>query len=196
MKQVFILHGGDSFSSHQAYLDQLKAMEINYERLRPKQRWSSWLATQLADTDVLLPSLPNKDNAAYSEWKIYFEKLLPFFGDDVRLVGHSLGAMFLAKYLRERRLPRKVKQLTLVAGGYDDDTNEDLGSFKVTSATGLDQSADEIHLFHSQDDFVVPYSELAKFQRDLPNAQVHTFTDRGHFLDPEFPELLELLQKN
>ena len=196
MKQVFILHGGDSFSSHQAYINQLKTMQIDYERLRPKQRWSAWLATQLPDADVLLPSLPNKDNAVYDEWKIYFEKLLPFFGDDVRLVGHSLGAMFLAKYLRERRLPRKVKQLTLVAGGYDDDTNEDLGSFKVTSATGLDQSADEIHLFHSQDDFVVPYSELAKFQRDLPNAQVHTFTDRGHFLDPEFPELLELLQKD
>lgn len=196
MKRVFILHGGDSFSSHQAYLDQLKAMEIDYERLRPKQRWSSWLAAQLADADILLPSLPNKDNAVYDEWKIYFEKLLPFFGDDVRLVGHSLGAMFLAKYLHENPLPRKVKQLILVAAGYDDDTSEDLGSFKLTSATGLEQSADEIHLFHSQDDFVVPYGELAKFQRDLPSAQVHVLTDRGHFLDPRFPELLELLQKD
>lgn len=196
MKQVFILHGGDSFSSYEAYLDQLKATTIDYEHLEPKQSWKHWLATQLPDTDVLLPSLPNSDNAVYDEWKIYFEKLLPFFGDDVQLVGHSLGAMFLAKYLHEQPLPQKIKQLILVAGGYDDDTHEDLGSFKVTSATGLELSADEIHLFHSEDDPVVPYGELAKFERDVPSAQVHTFTDRGHFLDSEFPELLELLQKN
>lgn len=195
MKQVFILHGGESFSSYQAYLDQLKATEIDYERLRPKQSWKDWIAAQLPNSDVLLPSFPNKNNAVYDEWKIYFEKLLPFFGDDVRLVGHSQGAMFLAKYLHDHVLDTNVRQLILVAPGYDDPTMGDVGSFKVVSATGLERSADEIHLFHSQDDFVVPFTELAKFQRDAPSARVHTFTDRGHFLDPEFPELLDLLRQ-
>lgn len=127
--------------------------------------------------------------------KIYFEKLLLLLGDDVQLVGYSLGAMFLAKYLHESPLQMPVRRLVLVSPCYDDESIEDLGSFQVTSATGLEKSAKEIHLFHSKDDPVVPFTELAKFQQDLPTATVHIFEDRNHFFQPTFPELKELLEK-
>ena len=193
MKQILIIHGGDSFSSYDAYIRSLRSLEISYDRLRPQKKWKTWLAEQLPEADVLLPTFPNGSNAVYDEWVIYFEKLLPFLNDEVYLIGHSLGAMFLAKYLNEAPLNKPVKKLLLVAGGYDDESMEDLGSFKVTSAKNLPQSADEIHLFHSKDDPVVPYSELAKFQADLPDAIIHSFENRGHFLDESFPELLAIL---
>lgn len=195
MKQVFIIHGGDSFSAYDTYIQSLHTRQIDYERLKPQQKWKSWLVDQMPEADVLLPSFPNSDNAVYDEWAIYFEKLLPFFGNDVRLVGHSLGAMFLAKYMQQRPLKQKVGQLILLAGGYDDDSYEDIGSFAVSSATNLPNSAEEIHLFHSKDDPVVPYAELAKYQSDLPNAIVHSFENKGHFLDATFPELLSVLQQ-
>lgn len=193
MKQILIIHGGDSFSSYDAYIRSLRSLEISYDRLRPQKKWKTWLVEQLPEADVLLPTFPNCSNAVYDEWVIYFEKLLPFLHDEVYLIGHSLGAMFLAKYLNEAPLNKPVKKLLLVAGGYDDESMEDLGSFKVTSAKNLPQSADEIHLFHSEDDPVVPYSELAKFQADLPDAIIHSFENRGHFLDESFPELLAIL---
>lgn len=193
MKQILIIHGGDSFSSYDAYIRSLRSLEISYDRLRPQKKWKTWLVEQLPEADVLLPTFPNGSNAVYDEWVIYFEKLLPFLNDEVYLIGHSLGAMFLAKYLNEAPLNKPVKKLLLVAGGYDDESMEDLGSFKVTSAKNLPQSADEIHLFHSKDDPVVPYSELAKFQADLPDAIIHSFENRGHFLDESFPELLAIL---
>lgn len=193
MKQILIIHGGDSFSSYDAYVRSLRSLEISYDRLRPQKKWKTWLVEQLPEADVLLPTFPNGSNAVYDEWVIYFEKLLPFLHDEVYLIGHSLGAMFLAKYLNEAPLNKPVKKLLLVAGGYDDESMEDLGSFKVTSAKNLPQSADEIHLFHSEDDPVVPYSELAKFQADLPDAIIHSFENRGHFLDESFPELLAIL---
>lgn len=193
MKQILIIHGGDSFSSYDAYIRSLRSLEISYDRLRPQKKWKTWLVEQLPEADVLLPTFPNCSNAVYDEWVIYFEKLLPFLNDEVYLIGHSLGAMFLAKYLNEAPLNKPVKKLLLVAGGYDDESMEDLGSFKVTSAKNLPQSADEIHLFHSKDDPVVPYSELAKFQADLPDAIIHSFENRGHFLDESFPELLAIL---
>lgn len=195
MKQVFIIHGGESFSTYDAYLDNLRNRQPDYERLKPQQKWKLWLAEQMPEAEILLPSFPNGDNAVFDEWVIYFEKLLPFFGDDVRLVGHSLGAMFLAKYLQEHTLRQKVRQLILVAAGYDDDSLEDLGSFSVSSATKLYKSADEIHFFHSKDDPVVAYTELAKFQRDLPQAITHVFENRGHFNDTTFPEILYLLKQ-
>lgn len=195
MKQVLIIHGGSSFDSRENYLRNLESSPLDYERLKKKQRWSAWLADQMPDADVLLSSFPNADNAVYDEWKIYFEKILPFLTGDVRLVGHSLGGMFLAKYLHEQPLPQKVRRLILIAPGYDDDSHEDLGSFAITSAAGLENSAVETHLFHSQDDPVVPFTELAKFQADLSSAVTHIFSNRGHFLDPDFPELLELLKR-
>lgn len=195
MKQVVIIHGGDSFSSYESYLENLKSLEISYERLKPQQKWKPWIAKQMPEADVLLPTFPNGYNAVYDEWKIYFEKLIPFLKDDVHLVGHSLGAMFLAKYLNETTLPNKVNQLILIAGQYSTRENDDLGSFIVTSAKNLDESADEIHLFYSKDDPIIDYESVHRFEVDLPHAKSHIFDNRGHFLDETFPELLELLKQ-
>jgi len=195
MKQVLIIHGGESFSSYDAYIENLKNSTIHYERLKPQKVWKSWIAEQMHDTDVLLPTFPNGFNAVYEEWKIYFEKLLPFLRDDVQIISHSLGAMFLAKYLNKNPLSKPVKRIILVSGGYDDDSNEDLGSFKVTSAKNINRSAHEVHLMHSEDDPVVPFTELAKFQADLPDAMAHVFSHYGHFNTETFPELLEILKQ-
>lgn len=195
MKQILIIHGGESYNSYDTYLTKLRSKRVDYERLKVHQKWKPWIANQIKDADVLLPEFPNAWNAVYDEWKLYFEKLIPFFGNDVQLVGHSLGAMFLAKYLHEVPLKQKVKRLVLVAAVYDNDFTGDNGSFLVGDARGLEKSADEIHLFHSEDDPLVPFSELAKFHRDLPDAIVHTFENRGHFIEETFPEMLELLKK-
>ncbi|MBP9667505.1 alpha/beta hydrolase [Candidatus Saccharibacteria bacterium] len=195
MKQVLVIHGGTSFSSYDAYRKALEKKQINYEKITHSLRWKERLSDQLTDWDVLYPTMPNSANAVFDEWKIFFEKLIPFFSDDIQIIGHSLGVMFLAKYLQEYPLATPVKRLLLVAGGYNDETYEDLGSFMITSASDLPTSASEIHLFHSTDDPVVPFGELAKFQADLPNAISHVFTDRGHFLQQEFPELFEIIKK-
>lgn len=190
-KQIVLIHGGDSYSSYNNYLADLKSLQIDYQQLLPAKRWKDKLAETFVDYDVLMPTMPNSANAQFSEWQIWFDKLTPFFGNNVRLIGHSLGAMFLAKYLHANRLKSPVEQLILIAGGYD---MEDYGSFTVSSAAGLEQSAKAIHLFHSSDDPVVSYTELAKYQSDLPGAHTHNFNDRGHFNNKDFPELIKLLQ--
>ena len=197
MKQILIINGGNSFNTYEEYRSYLDEKTLSYEKLLYHEGWKGWLAHQMPDTEILVPQMPNPLNAVYDEWSIYFEKILQFIGDDCQIVGHSLGANFLARYLNYNPLPIRAKQLILLAGGYDDESNESLGSFKVTSAKNLPQSADEIHLFHSEDDPVVPYIELAKYQADLPTAITHAFTDRGHFynITPTFPEMLELLQQ-
>lgn len=195
MKQVLIIHGGSSFSKYEDYLENLKNSAIHYYRIKHRKSWKTWITEQMHDTDVLLPNFPNGSNAVYEEWKIYFEKLIPFLEDNVQLVGHSLGAMFLAKYLSENPLSKPIKRIILIAGGYDDDSNEDLGSFKVTSAKNMNLNASEVHLLHSEDDPVVPFSELAKFQADLPNSIIHVFSNYGHFNSETFPELLEILKQ-
>lgn len=194
MTQIVIIHGGDSFSSYDKYLKDLKNRQLDVDQLRPNKRWKDTVIAAFPGADILIPTMPNSANAQYDEWVIWFEKIIPYFSDDVRLIGHSLGAMFLAKYLHENPLKKPVHQLILLAAGYNDST-EDYGSFMITSAKGIEKSADEVHLLHSRDDFIVPYSELTKFETDIPTAHVHRFDNKNHFLDPDFPELIALLKQ-
>ncbi len=63
--------------------------------------------------------MPNKTNAQFEEWKIWFEKFIPFLNDGVILVGHSLGGVFLAKYLSENKFPKKIGGVFLVSAVYE-----------------------------------------------------------------------------
>lgn len=194
MKQILIIHGGDSFDSHRAYLENLKNTSLDYDRIKYSRSWKDTIFEAYDHSaDVLTPTMPNSANAQYEEWKIWFEKIIPYLGNDVYLVGHSLGAMFLAKYLHESPLTNPVKKLILIAAGYNE-TVDGYGSFEVQSAKGVERSAKETHLFHSRDDVVVPFEALAKYARDIPSAQVHEFDNRNHFFDTEFPELIALLK--
>jgi predicted alpha/beta hydrolase family esterase len=193
MKQLLIIHGGDSFSTYEAYRQYLDQKQPDYYKLTHNLRWKEQLGSQLEEFDVLYPTMPNSANAVYDEWVVYFSKIIPLLKDDFQLLGHSLGAMFLAKYLNDHPLERPANKLILVSGGYSEPAGE-LGSFIVTSTKNLPQSAHEVHLIHSTDDPVVPFSELAKFQADLPDAISHIFEDRGHFTEETFPEIIDIIK--
>ncbi|NCU39062.1 hypothetical protein EOL96_08590 [Candidatus Saccharibacteria bacterium] len=195
MKQLLIIHGGHTFSDYSTYRKYLSEKTLDYYKLTHPIRWKERLTEELPGFDVLLPSMPNSDNAVYDEWAIQFEKLLALLNDDAQILGHSLGAMFVAKYLNINRLSKPVQRLILVSAAYNDVAGEEIGEFGVGSAVDLPQSAKEIHLFHSEDDPVVPFSELAKFQNDLPYAIAHVFSDRGHFIDETFPEIAQLIKQ-
>ena len=107
-KQVVVIHGGDTFETYEEYLNFLRGYEIDIERYKSDKRdWKPWLRQRLgSDYEVILPIMPNKTNARFDEWKIWFEKFIPFLHDNVLLIGHSLGGTFLAKYLSENKFSR------------------------------------------------------------------------------------------
>lgn len=193
-RQLCIIGGGETFGSDAEYLSYLKSKELSYERLLYAPSWRNWIAEQLPDYDVLLPSMPNKQNAKYDEWSLYFSKIVPFLEPSAILIGHSLGGIFLAKYFTEHLPSTPYRKLVLVAAPYDDETSESLGDFRLTDTTTLPAVADEIHLLHSIDDPVVLITEKDKYLLDVPEAQVQVFTDKHHFIDPELPELLEIIR--
>lgn len=193
-QQVCIIGGGMAFTSDADYHKWLAELEIDYEQLFWRAPdWKPWLAERLPDYDVLQPQMPNRQNAKYDEWSLYFGKILPFLRPNAILIGHSLGGGFLAKYFSDNPPTEPFARIILVAACYDDETSESLGSFKLVSASELASAASEIHLFQSRDDPVVPFSELAKYSQDLPRAKVHILEDRGHFNQSEFSELLEII---
>jgi predicted alpha/beta hydrolase family esterase len=146
--------------------------------------------------------MPCKDNANYTAWKIWFERHFDFIHDQTpTVIGHSLGCTFLLKYLSENKFPKQIKQLHLVAPWVNNDIKvlplERVASFAfdINKINVLEKMAEEIHIWHSEDDDVVPFSDSEMINKKLPKATLHRFTDRKHFIQPAFLELLQSIQR-
>lgn len=194
-KQIIIIHGGNSYNSYEEYLEALKKREVTVESFLPRKGWKNSLLKELEnDFQVLTPEMPNAFNAKYIEWKIWFEKMVPFINDGVIMIGHSQGGIFLAKYLSENNYPKKISALILVASPYTDKSGS--GAFKLEqSLENVSKQCDNVHLFQSKDDEVVSFEAVRRYEKELPDAKLHIFEDRGHFLQETFPEIIETIKE-
>ena len=196
MQQIIIIHGGTTFHDYDAYLKSLSEKKLDINRFIYKPKWKEQLQSDLgSEYQVLTPSMPNSSNAVYGEWKLWFEHISGLFQDNCILIGHSLGAVFLAKYLSEQTLPVKVKATILVATPYDDESKEDLTDFKIkTLSSRLTRQAGRLVFFNGNDDPVISSADLLKYQTQVPSAEFIILPASDHFVRAEFPELLNLLK--
>lgn len=194
-KQVIIIHGGDTFQTYEEWFSYLQNKEFNFERFsRDIKGWKDNLRKELGDEyEVIMPEMPNKQNAKYAEWKIWFEKLFPFLNPEVILIGHSLGGIFLAKYVSENDFPKKIVATFLVAACFDDKVSGyPLGDFSLDSdLSNFEKRGGNIFLYHSKDDPVVPFADVKEYKNALPGATERIFDNRGHFHQGELPEIID-----
>lgn len=184
MQQIVIIHGGRSFESYEKYIFYLKNSEVNIEKFKPKKDWKDALEKQLGDDfEIIAPRMPNKTNARYEEWRIWFERIFPFLNEGVVLIGCSLGGMFLAKYLSENLFPLKIKGVILMAAPFDVANVEgSLADFRLPdSLEKFSRQAGKIYLAHSKDDSIVPFNQLDKYKGALSKAETLVFDDKQHF---------------
>lgn len=138
-----------------------------------------------------MPQFPNKLNAKYKEWKLFFDAWIEkiVLSDEVILIGTSLGGCFLLKYFSEQnpQSPRASsptlfqKELTLhliaaciEAGDFTPPEHYDF----------LKNLGNAVHIWHAEDDRVVPFSIAKILEKELRHAQTHFFTPEknyGHF---------------
>jgi uncharacterized protein len=191
-QQIFVIHGGNAFATYDDYIAYLRSKEVDLESLDRKD-WKSGLQEQLgSDYQVYRLSMPNSKNAKYLEWALWFEKYIPYMNDGVILVGHSLGAVFLAKYLSENTFPKHIRAVYMVAGPYNEDEGRTLPEFAITRPlVKVREQVKNLCIYHSKDDPVVAFSEMEKYQKELSTATFRVFEDRMHFNQEEFPEIVE-----
>lgn len=202
-RSLVYIHGGNGYSKYDSYLERLHTMPIDDPREelpeRP-QRWTDTFETELGEAfQVIRPQMPGKYNAKYEEWKIWFERHFEFFEPEVILVGWSLGACFLVKYLLENKPSFTVEGLFLIAPvAYRESGvgGEDGGDFTVgrRELSKLAEVTPKIHILHSKDDEVVPFAHAEAYKKALPEATLHSFNTRGHFFVETFPELMEFIR--
>ena len=172
----------------------------------PFINWFSWLHNSLAGNEVMVvaPQFPvGLGLQNYDNWS----KLLDYYYDlnyidgETTLIGHSIAAIFIVKYLILKNI--KVKKLVFVAGfnNYlvgDKDYDVVNESFFMEDISSIKNLADDIVCFYSDNDPYVKYEVLKEFVDNISTKNVE-ITGGGH-LNSEagynsFEELLEEIKK-
>lgn len=194
-QQIVLIHGGEVFDTYEAYLADLRVKKISLERFS-QQGWKMGLQERLGEEfEVIAPPMPNKQNAKYLEWEIWFEKLFPFLRNGVILIGHSLGGLFLARFLSQQTFPVKIRATILIGAPCHTPEEHPQADFMLPESLDIfSAQAGEVILMHSTDDPVVSYANAQAYRQCVPSARLETFENRGHFNDEVFPELEDMVR--
>jgi len=199
MKQLVYIRGWTLSKNDDELYNTIQTREIN--PFEERKRWRNTLQEHLPEFKIIKPEMPNALMARYKIWKLWFEKHLPYFdSEQFILIGHSLGWMFLIKYLWENGFPFKITQLHLIAPVLDNSGlnpgDDYLWDFAYDSSIikNIEKVANKIFIWHSKDDPSVPFSHSERIKAELSRAQFMVFDDRWHFKQAEFPELLDAIK--
>ncbi len=197
--QLFYIPGGNTFEEDKDYLNFLETRSISIDK-EPKW-WEDYLKAKLGeDFKIIKPRMPLQDRARYEEWKIHFERHFPQLKEDLVLIGESLGAIFLAKYLSENKFPKKIYKVYLIAPPFDNTLPEDelSSGFELGSDLSMiNENCKNIILLFSENDGCVPLSHSEKYREKLPEANIIVYNNiKGHFEISEFPEIIDMLKKD
>ena len=197
--QVLVVHGGMTFKNEKDYLHYLKTKKVSTAK---KIYWAGdYLEKNLGKRfEVISSRMPLQDYAEYRDWKILFGRYIKLLKSGSILIGSSLGGIFIAKYLSENKLPKKVLSVYLVCPPFDDTIpGEDLvGGFKLKADLSLiEKNCKNLYLLFSKDDDVVPVSQAEKYRKKLKNAHLIIYRSKnGHFNIPTFPEIIRSIKED
>lgn len=191
MKQVIIIHG---------LPDKEEVLGDVWPSLS-NAHWFPWIQKQLSKKDIICQTLemPHAYNPTYEDHCFVLDQIT--ISNETILIGHSCGGGFLLRYFSEHtnKTPNKIILVApwLDPEGYLQKLNPNSNFFDFE----IDQSLtgrSEIHCVYSTDDEDFILQSVEQIKKKIPNIIMHTFTDKGHFTEPdlktkEFPELLELI---
>jgi len=197
MQQLIVIWGGEVFDNNDDYYRFLIEYTVDKDTSK-RMSWKDRIIQACSrKMKCFKPHMPCWLNADYKSWKIWFEKYLAFLDNDwLILVWNSLGSTFLIKYLSENRVPVVIDQLHLACPMFNgkclNPTYAWIRDFDIDESLldNITSQVSTIHVYHSEDDTCVPYTHSKRLVWILSSATLHTFTDRDHFLQPAFPELL------
>jgi uncharacterized protein len=134
---------------------------------------------------VHYPRLPNESVPDLGRMKQIDHQLSRIEGKLV-VVGHSLGASMLLKYVSQTPVKEKITAIFLISTPFWSGNEGWKEAFKLpeTFADALSKSV-PIFLYHSHDDEEVPFAHLGLYQQKLPWATFRALPSGGHQLNDD-----------
>ena len=181
MKKVFIIHGFQGM---------------------PNGGWRPWLMGELEKKNIYACSLPMPDPEwpLCSEWVGEIERSVEWsVGDEVYLVGHSLGATAILRYLENDNV-HPIQGAVLVAGPISKNDNRTIDNFLEDGFdfSTISSKCGRFAVIQGDDDPSVPMKDAERLSSEL-SAELtvvqggkHLNTSAGWF---ELPPCLDALDE-
>lgn len=178
MKKVFIIHGFQG---------------------SPNGGWRPWLMRELEILDVYACalSMPNPDFPVCEEWTEEITRHIERNkNDEIYLIGHSLGAPAILRYLETAPKKLSIKGVFLVSGPSEKNNNPKIDSFleKPFNFSAIKSKAAQFVIVHGDNDPEVPLGNAKLLSKEL-NGELVTVPHGGHLNEQDgciaLPQLLE-----
>lgn len=136
------------------------------------------------DYEIRYPQLLSDETLSDFGWLQQIGKEIDMIGDDVFLVGHSLGASLILKYLSENKITKTIRGIFLISTPFWMGEEDWVKGLKLQEgfAERLPQNI-PVFLYHSKDDEEVPFTHFEIYAQKLPNATFRKITKGGHQLN-------------
>ncbi|MEY8758945.1 alpha/beta hydrolase [Chryseobacterium tongliaoense] len=165
MKQILFIHGGgdDGYGSDSKMLPSLEQ-------------------ALGADFKIHYPKMPEVEtNALATLWLEQIDIEVSGFYADLILVGHSLGASMLLKYLSEFKIPGYIKGVFLIAPPFWNGTQDWIQPLKLKDNFAEKLPKDlPVFFYQTRDDTIVPYEQFARYKIEVPRATFREIPSGGH----------------
>src|SRR5215472_3601937 len=136
------------------------------------------------------PAMPNEDAPDYLDWKERLKQELARIGEDILVVGHSLGGATAIKLLAEAEPALKVKGIFLIAAPFFGAGGWQSAAFKTPDNLGTRLGGSfPMFLYHGGNDEIVPSAHIELYARKLPGAVVRRLARRDHQLNEDLSEI-------
>lgn len=179
MKKVFIIHGFEGI---------------------PNGAWRGWLMQELEKQDIYecaLP-MPTPEAPVQQEWVDEISRIIEMNkNDDLYLVGHSLGATAILRYLET--MNRKITGVILVSGPIVKTMNRKIDNFLETpfDFETIKTKAEKFVVIHGDNDPYVPIADHGDICSKELDAEYMIVKNGGHLNGSAgyhvLPECLEVL---
>jgi len=173
----------------------------------PYENWLPWLNEKLAEKKIqcFVPHFPTPEYQNYPNWCLLLEgyRKIGIISNETIFVGHSLGALFIAKYILDKAV--YAKGYIAVAGfnNYRGKSDDFYNVNKLFFMQDNDLSKLKLyipirHCFMSDNDSHLPIEQMEQFS-SLIGGESHLVPNGGHFNSSSgfntFHQLLDLVLK-
>lgn len=182
-------------------ISKQKVLLVHGYKTTPNGAWFPWLMAEVKKLAVFAVALdmPTPAVPLQAEWVSEIARAVDrHAGDDVYLVGHSLGVAAILDYLQSGSA-KKIKGAVLVSGRVHPSANlATVGFYQTFDYTKIKDMCGGFVVIHAIDDDMVPYQDGVELAAGLGVELVtletgrHLTGSQGVF---ELPEAFAALQK-
>lgn len=148
------------------------------------------LASELgSDYQILYPVMPGEASPDYRAWNRILMEQLAQLGDDIILIGHSVGASMVLWSLAENRPRQKLAGVFLIAPPFVGEGGWQIEGFTPPKDIGAAVPNVPIYIYHGREDEIVPYAHVDLYASALSRAFIRRLHGRNHQLNDDLSEV-------